>query len=807
MRLFPRFRASVATRIAFSLMLLSITSYLTALQITRQKSADELSFHRRTTLCESLAISCSLFAERREEARIKVNLEAVLARNPDILSGAVRLEDGRFAAVVGPHKELWVDPSTKGGDPNHLLVPISRGGIPWGRLELCFDKERKGVLGLIRHPVWGVVAIMWLLNLGLFRWYLGRILQYLNPSNAVPEHVRSTLDTFAEGVVVLDKNYRVVLANVAFARQVEKSVESLVGREIDSFGWKFDSDETQPPWRALGEEGLCTGRQVQLTSEDGKTTRCYLVNASPITGHDGKRRGTVASFDDVTAMEQKREELREMLSDLQLSREELSKRNRELHILATRDALTGCLNRRTFYETFTNFWDNVQAGQGPLSCLMVDIDHFKSINDRYGHAMGDEVLKAVAKVLLTHVSEPGIAARYGGEEFCVLVPNCNMEQAAVLGEQLRQAIAAIQFSQLSVTTSVGVSCTDTKQKTYQDLMEQADKCLYVAKRGGRNQVVRWDQVPEDLVVDESKLSRSGEDVSISYPAVTSLLSALAYRHPDTAAHSMRVAELAVMAGRKLMSAKDSYILEIGALLHDIGKIGVPDAILLKPGPLTKEEWTIMHVHDKVGMDIVEASFANRQLIDIVRFHHCTFGGSPDAPDLPKGEEIPVGARLVTIADAYDAMVSDRVYRKGRTQQEAFAELRRCAGRQFDPTLVEHFIEAVEQYQPQLVNVNSKYVAMQIGSNLERLHEAYDARDMKTIKALAARLEATASNSEIPEIREIAAQISRTNLDDEQAIKLLEMAQELIDLCRSAQRAYATIDVEELEATDRGKSLN
>jgi diguanylate cyclase (GGDEF)-like protein/putative nucleotidyltransferase with HDIG domain len=440
---------------------------------------------------------------------------------------------------------------------------------------------------------------------------------------------------------------------------------------------------------------------------------------------------------------------------------------------------------------------------------MVDIDHFKSINDRFGHSTGDEVLKAVGNLLGSMVTEPGIAARYGGEEFCVLLPATDLDSAARIGEQMRQAVAALKFSQLSITTSLGVSCTTLQAEEPQGLLDQADKSLYVAKRDGRNQVIRFDLVPTDLEMNEKKLKRYGDDGSISYQAVTSLLSALAYRHPDTAAHSMRVAELSVLCAREIVNSKDAYVIEIGALLHDIGKIGVPDAILLKPGPLTKDEWTVMHIHDRIGMEIVEASFANRSLVDIVRYHHSAFGPIPNDPEALSGRDIPLGARIVTIADAYDAIISDRIYRKGRSKEEAFAELRRCAGRQFDPDLVEHFIKVVENYQPRKVTVASKYVALQIGLQLEKLTEAVDTRDFKAIKLLASRLEATASSSHIPEIREVAARIGsatsdlpQESADESQELLLLRMTQELIDLCRSTQRAYSAVELSEIEAFER-----
>ncbi len=129
-------------------------------------------------------------------------------------------------------------------------------------------------------------------------------------------------------------------------------------------------------------------------------------------------------------------------------------------------------------------------------------------------------------------------------------------------------------------------------------------------------------------------------------------------------------------------------------LHDVGKLGIPDAILKKPGKLNDDEWKVMKAHDTMGVEIIKAAFSSKPLREIVRTHHARFGGNPREPGLPSGQDIPLGSRLLAIADSYDAMVSDRVYRKGRTRDEAFEELRRCAGKQFDPALVDRFIIAV-----------------------------------------------------------------------------------------------------------------
>ena len=601
-------------------------------------------------------------------------------------------------------------------------------------------------------------------------------------------------------MVVLDDENRIVLANNSFRKQVGKRLEELQGREVDELPWRFDSPEQLSPWKnalLADKDSPQVGVKMSLAPQE-QNERTYLVNVSAILSKDGQKRGTIASFDDITLLERKKEELSRMLLEIKQSRNELARHNQELHYLATRDPLTGCLNRRSFFETLEKLWNAADRYQQPLSCCMVDVDHFKSVNDQHGHSVGDEVLRRVAKAICDAARDADVVCRYGGEEFCVLLPQTDIDQAGRAAERLRSAIEQLAFDNLCITASVGVSSMDQDAAEPQEMVDQADQCLYVAKRCGRNQVMRWDDVPADMALEDSPTTVSvvpdatGTDVSIPYAAETSLLSALAYRDADTAAHSTRVAELCVATAQGLMSQKDVYVLEIAGLLHDIGKIGVPDAILLKPGPLTDEERETMNLHDRIGVEIVEASFANQQLVDIVRFHHAEFGGSPDAPEMPRGDQIPLGSRIVSIVDAYDSMVSDCAYRPGLSKQEVFQELRRCAGSQFDPELVERFIDVATDFGSTYITVGSKQNATRIGQQIESLAKAVDAQDKIVIKALATRLESTASHCGIPEIESLAAKIADMSGDGNELITLVEMVGELIGLCRSTQKVYANV---------------
>lgn len=590
---------------------------------------------------------------------------------------------------------------------------------------------------------------------------------------------------------MLDNDDRIMLANETFADTVSIDRKTLMGRSIDEFPWQLEKrSQTCVPWK----EDLINSPQVgmKMGLKIHNQQHIYLVNASAIIGEDRKRRGTIVSFDDITPLEKKKEQLSRLLSELRSSRDALTQRNTELQFLATRDPLTSCVNRRTFLEKFEYEWRSSQRYKYELSCVMVDIDYFKSVNDNYGHSMGDEVLRKVAGTLMTSARDTDVVCRYGGEEFCILMPHTSLDMAYAAAERLRTTVGKLLFGELRVTASLGVSSLILGANTPQELLDQADKCLYVAKRNGRNRVVRWDEVPPDLEADEASIIRTAPrheegDSAIPYPAVASLLSALAYRDPNTAAHSTRVAELCVATAHGLMSLSDAYVLEIAALLHDIGKIGVPDSILLKPGPLTQEEWQVMEMHDRIGVEIVQSSFNNNELVDIVRFHHATYGGSPDAPEFPQGDNIPLSARILTIADAYDAIVSDRVYRKGRSREEAFAELRRCAGRQFDPGLVERFVQSVKDYRPSSIDIQSKQSALNIGLHISRLVNAIDNHNSAEIKTLASQVEAMAADFQIPQVEALALQIKESADKDE--LQLIEMVNELLSLCRSAHKTY------------------
>jgi diguanylate cyclase (GGDEF)-like protein/putative nucleotidyltransferase with HDIG domain len=797
-------RASATIRLTIGLVSLTTMVVLAAITLGFVPDRQGAEINGRVQLCETIAINCSLFASRGDTARMEASLRAIVERNVQVLSAGLRRDDGHLLVEVGDHASQW--PVLKDGrcTDSAIVVPITANSRPWGNVEVRFHPLiDSGLKGALRHPLAQLSGFVMLACLPLYLLYLRKMLQHLDPSQVIPDRVRAALDTLTNGLLVLDRSERIVMANRAFAQTIGRPAHELQGLRASHLPWTTGQQATgrdkqpYPWWKALHERAAQTGIMLGMHASDTES-KTFMVNSTPILTDDGVCRGVLTSFDDVTQLENSRAELARMLDLLKASREEVHRQNEELKILATKDPLTSCLNRRSFLGQFETQWNAARRYGVPVSCIMVDVDHFKAINDNYGHAMGDQVLQQVAGILNKAVRDGDLVCRYGGEEFTILLPHLDIAEARRAAERFRSAIESSKIHGLSLTASFGVSAMSLGAKDPHELLNQADKCLYVAKRNGRNRVVAWDEVPKDADISESKISRAHVavepdiEVAIPFHAVTALISALSYRDQSTAEHSRRVADLCVATANGLMSVTDSYVLEIAALLHDIGKIGVPDSILLKPGPLTPDEWRVMQVHDRIGVEIIRSTFASKELAEIVLTHHSWYGGNPRETALPTGEQIPLAARILTIADAYDAMVSDRVYRKGRDQAQAFEELRRFAGKQFDGELVERFIDTVQARdtnRSRETTTVSKQTALKIGLEIERLARTLDNHDILGLAALAGRLKATAAQSGINEIADIAAQLEASAARDPDLAQLIELTQQLMALCRSTQSAY------------------
>lgn len=782
-------------RIVVGLVSLAISNLLIAGLLGLIPNPATTAQRQRAAFCESTAISFMALAPRTTVEEIRETLATIASRQPDLESMAVRKSTGELVVTIGHHQKSWESVSSTPANGREFIVPISSNGEVWGGLEVRFAPVRSGPWGL---PIRIDAALAVFMGIGLsvsFYVYLRKVLRQLNPSRVVPPRVREALDALAEGLLVLDRQERIVLANSAFGQCTGTDPEQWVGKNVTRIGFRIigDQAESGSPWGTT----IATGNPVRgLLAKYGSDSgeRTFSINAVPINDDRGKCRGAVATFEDVTELDRKQRELREALSSLKQSSEEIRQQNSELEWLATRDALTGCINRRSFFKIFDEEWARTAASRNQHCAMMVDIDHFKSINDNHGHAMGDEVLRRVAAVIMQTAADGDIVCRYGGEEFSVLMPEIDLDEAELRAERIRLAIMGLTISELKVTASLGLSSSIHNATSPQDLLDQADKCLYVAKRHGRNQVVRFDKAQAQIarLGDTQAPTRHATPkpaaaVSIPFQAVTALVSAMSFRDHRTAAHCRRVADLCVMTAEGLLSMRDCYTLEIAALLHDIGKIGIPDNILHKVGRLTTEEWEVMRRHNAVGVQLVKSSFGSDALTEIIEQQALWFDGS-NRPRQQTAVRPSLPSRILAIADAYDSMTSDASYRKRQTRAQAFAELRRCAGTQFDTELVERVISAVKLHandrsdMPQV----STDTALNIGLQIEQLVSALDDQNLDELKELTQKLHATAENFGISHISNVAMQLQQALKDDNDLISVMQIANELLDLCRLTQ---------------------
>ena len=508
------------------------------------------------------------------------------------------------------------------------------------------------------------------------------------------------------------------------------------------------------------------------------------------------------------------------------SLEQLARRCDQALQLAVTDSLTGLFTHGFLWETLHRQVACARRYEWPLSLLFIDIDHFKSINDRHGHAAGDEVLRHLSKAILTVVREGDTCVRYGGEEFVVLLPHTTRSGACLIADRIRVAAqtaveqpSAFAPGGAPVTVSIGVATLPDDATDARALLERADAAMYQAKRAGRNQVVPFsesmsaaktrsrlllvDDDPKNLRLLEACLKSQGHElltatdgeeavaaahreqpdlilmdgmmprlsgfdacrmlkqdhrtclipivlvtalnsredklrgveagaddfltkpidrtaliarVNASLRAkrstdgledaetvILTLAKAVENRDPSTGGHVERVSHHAVTLGQAVgLPADQLHALRRAGIVHDIGKIAIPDAILLKPGKLTDSERKLMETHVEVGYEMLRPMRTFRDSLPAVRFHHERLNGSGYPLGL-RGEQIPISAQIMAIVDVFDALTTDRVYRKALSHAEAFAVLRAEADRGLhDSRLIESFAQAVDRSAPAML---------------------------------------------------------------------------------------------------------
>lgn len=776
-------------RLAFALVCLGASLILASHWFGLLPDVPKIESDARRRVSEAVAINAASHVRKQQWLDLRTSVQTLVDRDESLLSVGVRNQRGYLKAEAGHHDQLWQQVASGGTGVDAINVPITLNRRPWGTVELCFVAPEKGTLGAIaEHPLLRLLAFFCITGMVGYTLFVGKVMRVFSNTQVVPERVRQALDTLAEGLLVLDENARIILANRSFAQTVDVPGELLVESHANDLPWIIadpNSDAGYPWMSAINDSATVTEQILHLEVEAGKT-RIFSVNAAPIGGA-GSRRGALATFRDVTHVEEHRAELERMLWMLRESRDEIEKKNRELEVLATQDALTGCLNRRAFFDRFGRLWTQAVQEEFPLACIMIDNDHFKRVNDSYGHAVGDEVLRRVARLLRDHHQGHGFVCRYGGEEFCVLLPRITYEQAIELAEQTRAAIEEIVFddpAELRLTASIGVSETRFGAIDPQDLINQADICLYAAKRNGRNCVIPYTTDLADADPEDAGDETDHPQAEIPFAAVQALLASLAFRDAWTANHSARVAQLCRRVAQDCPQRVDEDLIEIAALLHEIGKVGVSDELLLKREALQPEESRTLRDYERVGAEFLHAGFECPPLTDMVRLMNARFDATDGNPNARHGKSLPVGARILAICDCYDSLVHPPAGRPALSHQQAIGKLLRSAGSRFDPELVNHFVDVIDQ-KPEDNDVRrANEVAIGIGVQVERLLAAIEDQDTEGIRTLSARLVLYARRGDAESIARSAERIHQQAIAEEVAwFDVIRETTELMQQCR------------------------
>lgn len=362
------------------------------------------------------------------------------------------------------------------------------------------------------------------------------------------------------------------------------------------------------------------------------------------------------------------------------------------------DGVTEIYNHRYFQERLKSEIERASRYEHTLSVIMLDLDNFKSFNDSWGHQEGDKLLKWFAAICTRCVRTMDVLARYGGEEFIIVLPETSAAEALVVAERIREAAqdeSPIDFgSNKGITVSAGIATFPTHANTRHALVLCADAALYSAKQAGRNLCLTYDEGCNELchaTTTHVKALLVADDLA----AIEALAGVIDAREDHMKGHSHAVMQMSVALGEKLgMPTEEIDSLRSAALLHDLGKLATPEEVLNKESPLDDVEREQIRSHAYLGSQILRRVQQMVSILPGIKHHHERFDGE-GYPNNLSGKSIPLLARVIAITDAYDAMTSPRPYRKSISHEEALAELQRCAGSQFDPELVQAFVEVMQ----------------------------------------------------------------------------------------------------------------
>lgn len=462
------------------------------------------------------------------------------------------------------------------------------------------------------------------------------------------EWLKTTLQSIGEGVVTTDNHGRITGLNAMAQELTGWDQDLVIGRPFTDVFILRSEDDGLPAADSI-QAVLATGCIVRFAKNTELVNRqgnyfSIAGSIAPIKTADGKIMGIVMTFRDISAEKEY---------------------SRHIEFLSSHDALTGLHNRHYLEEAIAQFDlpENL-----PIAVLMGDINGLKIINDAFGYKNGDALLKNVAALLRENCEPDHLIARWGGDEFVIFMPRTDLEKAEKIVRNIMDAPIPCHVSNLQYSLSLGCSVKNSLDSSISDILQEAEESMLRHKllngKSYRNAIIN------------------------------TLLAALYENSNETAEHSKRLEEYCHLIGRALgISSIEMSELSLLALLHDIGKVGIDPHILKKPAALTAEEWEEMKRHPEIGYRIVQATPELAMIADFVLSHHERWDGK-GYPYGFKGEDIPLLSRILTVADAFDAMMNDRVYRQRMSQEEALQEIESNSGTQFDPAIARIFLDNI-----------------------------------------------------------------------------------------------------------------
>ncbi len=456
----------------------------------------------RKRVAENVASGLAETLQAGSDEAVKNAMRNAQLVNKDIASIGIRSANGQLLISSGEHRKLWKATDSDKPDLRQAEVPLMHKAGKWGSIEFRFSEPERGPFTWIEeHSTLSFLLFMLLAGGTSIFLYLKRALQSLDPSSVIPERVRMAFDAMTEGVVVIEPRGRIVLANSIFREFDPSRSNLLTGAILSSVDWlrkSLPDGAENHPWNVAMAQNTTTKGVTLNLGELRKSLPSLperlVINCAPILDGRKRPRGCMVTFDDETQLYRANEKLTGAMRDLEQSQIEIERKNAELERLANHDFLTGCLNRRAFNERAIAMFERARNERRPMALLMLDIDHFKSINDRFGHPVGDRVIRSLGTLLLSTSRARDLIGRFGGEEFVIALPETGYDAAYSIAERIRQDVEKELTNSMSdipgcvVTTSVGFATITPAYPTIEFMINKADEALYAAKQAGRNRV-------------------------------------------------------------------------------------------------------------------------------------------------------------------------------------------------------------------------------------------------------------------------------------------------------------------------------